>query len=63
VHKLFSGCSSTTNAHSETGQMAIFCQNLPLGALSSPSAPFVLVGDLFKKFGLFLNTRRFRKMR
>ena len=27
----FSGCSSTTNAHSETGQMAVCCQNLPLG--------------------------------
>jgi len=58
----FSGCSSTTNAHSETGQMAVCCQNLPLGSLSSRSAPSVLVGELFKKFGLFLNTRRFRKM-
>jgi hypothetical protein len=45
-----------TNAHSETGQMAVCCQNLPLGALSSRSAPPVLVGALFKKFGLFLNT-------
>jgi hypothetical protein len=52
----FSGCSSTTNAHSETGRMAVCCQNLPLGALSSRSAPSVLVGELFKKFGLFLNT-------
>ena len=52
----FSGCSSTTNAHSETGQMAVSCQNLTLGALSSRSA--VLVGALFKKFGLFLNTPR-----
>ena len=59
----FSGCSSTTNAHSETGQMAVCCQRLPLGALSSRSAPFVLVGALFKKIGLFLNTWRFRKMR
>jgi hypothetical protein len=50
----FSACSSTTNAHSETGQMAICCQNLPLGALSSRSAPSVPVGELFKKFGLFL---------
>jgi len=57
------GCSSTTNAHSETGQMAICCQNLPLGALSSHSALSVLVGELFKKFGLFLNMQRFRKMR
>ena len=67
VHKLFvgrtacaraqfSGCSSTTNAHSETGQMAVCCQNLPLVALSSRSAPSVLVGALFKKFSLFLNT-------
>jgi hypothetical protein len=36
--------------------MAVRCQNLPLGALSSRSAPSVLVGELFKKFGLFLNT-------
>jgi hypothetical protein len=52
----FSGCSLTTNAHSKTGQMAVCCQNLPLGALSSRNAPSVLVGALFKKFGLFLNT-------
>jgi len=43
--------------------MAVCCQNLPLGALSSRKAPSVLVGELFKKFGLSLNTRRFRKMR
>ena len=49
----FSGCSSKTNAHSETGQMAVCFQNLPLGALSSRSAPSVLVGALFKMFGLF----------
>jgi hypothetical protein len=42
-----------TNAHSEMGQMAVCCQNLPLGGLSSHSVPFVLVGALFKKFGLF----------
>jgi hypothetical protein len=42
-----------TNAHSEMGQMAVCCQNLPLGGLSSRSAPFVLVGALFKKFRLF----------
>jgi hypothetical protein len=35
------------------GQMVVCCQNLPLGALSSRSAPSVLVGELFKKFGLF----------
>jgi hypothetical protein len=33
-----------------------FCQNLPLGALISRSALSVLVGEEFKKFGLFLNT-------
>jgi hypothetical protein len=52
----FSGCSSTTNAHSETGKMAVCCQNLTLGVLSSRSALSVLVGALFKKFSLFLNT-------
>jgi len=36
--------------------MAVCCQNLPLGALSNLSAPSVLVGELFKKFILFLNT-------
>jgi hypothetical protein len=36
--------------------MAVCCQNLPLGALSNRSAPSLLVGELFKKFGLFLNT-------
>jgi hypothetical protein len=36
--------------------MAVFCQNLTLGALSSRSALSVLVDALFKKFGLFLNT-------
>ena len=35
--------------------MAFYCQNLPLGALSR-NAPSVLVGELFKKFGIFLNT-------
>jgi len=50
-----SGCSPTTNAHSETGQMAVCCQNLTLCALSSRSALAVLVGVLFKKFSLFLN--------
>jgi hypothetical protein len=41
------------NAHSETGQLAVYFQNLPLCALISRSAPSVLVGALFKKFGLF----------
>jgi len=40
-----------TNADSETGQMAVCCQNLMLGVLNSHSS--VLVGALFKKFGLF----------
>jgi hypothetical protein len=52
----FSGCSSTTNTHSEMGQMAVCCQNLTLGALSSRSALSLLVGALFKKVSLFLNT-------
>jgi hypothetical protein len=52
----FSGCSSTTNAHSETGQMAVCCQNRMLGAVSSHSALSMLVCALFKKFRLFLNT-------
>ena len=47
-----------TNAHSKTGQMAVCCQNLTLGALSSRSALSLLIGALFKKFGLFLNTPR-----
>jgi hypothetical protein len=38
------------------GQMAVCCQNLPLGALSSRSAPSLLVGALFKKIGLFLKS-------
>jgi hypothetical protein len=33
--------------------MAICCQNLPLGALSSRSLPSILFSELFKKFGLF----------
>jgi len=51
----FNGCSSMTNAHSETGQMAICCQNLMLGMLSSHSPLSMLVGALFKKVCLFLN--------
>ena len=51
----FSRCSSTTNAHSETGRMAVCSQHLALGALSSRSGLSMLVGALFKKFGLFLN--------
>jgi hypothetical protein len=43
---------------SEAGKMAVFCQTLTLGALSSRSALSVLIGALFKKFGLFLNTPR-----
>jgi len=47
-----------TNAHSEMGQMAVSSQNLTLDALSSRNALFVLVGALFKKFGLFLKNPR-----
>ena len=36
--------------------MAVCCQNLPVGALSSRSAPSLLVGALFKKICLFLNS-------
>ena len=52
----FSGCSSTTTVDSETGQMEVCCQILPLGELSSRSASSVLVGELLKKLSLFLNT-------
>jgi hypothetical protein len=45
----FSGCSSMANSHSETGQMAVCCQNLTLDALSSRSALSVLVGAVFRK--------------
>ena len=34
-------------------QMTLCCENLPLGALGSRSVPSVLVGALFKKFGIF----------
>ena len=53
----FSGCSSTTNAQSETGQMVVCSQDLTLGVLCH-SALSGLVGALFKKFGLFLNNTR-----
>jgi hypothetical protein len=54
----FSGCISTTNAHSETVKKAVCCQKLALGMHSRRSARSMLVGALFKKFGLFLNTPR-----
>jgi len=39
-----------------------FCyKNLTLGVLSSRTALSLLVGALFKKFGLFLNTPRIHK--
>ena len=47
-----------TNAHSETGQMAVCCRSLTLGALSSLSALSLPVGALFKKFGPFMITPR-----
>jgi hypothetical protein len=56
THAQFSWCSSKTNANSETGQMAVYYQNLTLDVLSSRSALSLLIGALFKKFGLFLNT-------
>jgi hypothetical protein len=36
--------------------ITVCCQNLTLGALSSRNALSVLVGALFKKFSVFLNT-------
>jgi len=48
AHAQFSGCSSTTNVHSEMEQMAVYCQNLMLGALSSHSTLSVLVGGYLK---------------
>jgi len=41
--------------------MALCFQNLTLGALSSRSALSVLIGALFKKFGLFLNVHPLKK--
>jgi hypothetical protein len=38
------------------GQMAVCCQNLTLGVLSSCSVLSVLVGLLLKKFGLFITS-------
>jgi len=38
--------------------MAVCYQNLTLGALSSRSALSLLIGALFRKFGLFLNNPR-----
>jgi hypothetical protein len=53
AHAQFSGCSSTTNAQSETGQMGVCCQNLTQCALSSHSTLSVLVGALFKSIASF----------
>jgi hypothetical protein len=36
--------------------MAVFCQNLTLGVLSSRSTLSLLLGALFEKFSLFFNT-------
>jgi hypothetical protein len=41
--------------------MAVCYQNLTVAALSSRNARSMLVGMLFKKFGLFLNTLRIYK--
>jgi hypothetical protein len=35
--------------------MAVCCQNLPLGALSSRSASSLLVGKLYEQFRLFFD--------
>jgi hypothetical protein len=53
----------TTIANSEMGEMAVCCQNLTLGVLSSHSTLSVLVGALFRKFGLFLNTPRITELK
>jgi hypothetical protein len=45
-----------TNAHSEMGQMAVCCQNLNLSVLSTRSILSMLVGALFKKLALLLNS-------
>jgi hypothetical protein len=45
------------------GKWQFVVKKLSLGALSSRSAPSMLVGVLFKKFGLFLKMRIFWKMR
>jgi len=42
--------ANVANPHGETGQMAVCCQNLTLGALSSRSMLCVRVGALFKTF-------------
>jgi len=49
----FSRCSLKTNAHSETGQTAVYCQNLMLSTLSTRSVLSVFVAMLF-----FLSTPR-----
>jgi hypothetical protein len=46
---------NTSNAERFNNTVQV-CQNLALWALSSRSALCALVGALFKKFGLFLNT-------
>jgi hypothetical protein len=42
--------------------MAVCCQNLPLGALSSRSEPSVLVGELFKKLCLLFEHADIQEM-
>ena len=42
-------------------QMTVCSKNVTLGALSSRSALSVLVGALFKKINLFLNTPRIQQ--
>jgi len=49
----FSGCSSTTNAHSETGQMAVCCQNLPLGVPVATVRPLCWLAHYLKSSVFF----------
>jgi hypothetical protein len=58
AHVLSSADVARRQILSETGQMTVCCQNLTLGALNGRSALSTLVGALFKKFGIFLNTPR-----
>jgi hypothetical protein len=48
--------SRTSSAVWKRHPFKVCCQSVTLGALSSRSALSVLVGALFKKFGLSLNT-------
>ena len=49
----FSGCSSTSNNPSEMGQMAVCCQNLPLGALIAAGRPLCWFASYLKSSAFF----------